>query len=243
MSPSEAAQRRAERFSARHHRFVRAALLRMRRHGLSGVNLTDLAADSPYSKGTWYNHFSSAEALYLDVALINAELHTRYVDDIRDDPTLDPSARLVSVFISSVAHAIAHPEIWNLGINARMWNKSPDDDVTGSVRRLAESERAIYGHILEFACAAQVDPGRGEEELTRALDMVRAAADGLSVLTTTKPDHRWTREVTTRQTGALLRGALTVAGFNCPPPNEMDALCAKSRERVSKLSGEWLLDG
>lgn len=240
MSGSNIAERRAANFSNRHREFLLAAIASMRSDGVTAVNLTDLAADSSYSKGTWYNHFRSAEALLVDIAVVNADIQHAYIADIIAARSLDGGAKLASVFISFVAHAITHPEIWTLGINARIWDKKPEAGVNEAVERLTAVEDRNYELILDLAYTAQLEP-RDEDATTAALDIVRAAADGLGVLTTAKAEHRWSREVTTRQTGALLTSSLAAAGFRCPSQSEMDQLCTQSWERVGRMSGEWLI--
>ncbi|PXA77081.1 TetR/AcrR family transcriptional regulator [Auritidibacter sp. NML100628] len=241
MSTSILQAHRQKTYRVRHREFLLAAIKRMRVDGLTSVNLTALASESAYSKGTWYNHFKSAEALYVEIAVVNAELLHSYVADIRDDPTLKSHERLASVFICAVAHAMTHPEIWMLGINARIWDKHSHTSLTEPVERLTQWERASYELILQFAVEAQVDGSRTADETTEALDIVRAAADGLGVLTTATAEHRWTREVTNHQTGTLLKSALAAGGFQTPTQPEMDRLCTQSWERISRHSESWLV--
>lgn len=236
-----AAERRARRFAERHDEFLRRALLAMRARGLSALNLTDLAQGSGYSKGTWYNHFSSAQALYLEIATRNAELQGRYAADILERPALPAGEQLASVFLSSVVHSILHPEIWSLSTYARVWDSSGDEDLLRVGERLARAEQDNYERILGIATRAHHRLREPGVEIARALDIVRAATDGLSVLTASAEAHRWSETVTNEQSSTLLRAALSAADFETPSREAMNTLCGLNRTRVAEISAEWIL--
>ena len=228
-------QRRKRNFGLRHQEFLKLAIKSFQEKGIEGITLTELAARSEYSKGTWYNHFSSSAEVIASLAVCNARLLTRYCGEIAASQQEMLSNKLTSVFFDHVNHAIVNQEIWTCGVLAKTWRGNETDRSLWEDLEVAEKETAVIVLDLCRETGSQLR----EDELNRNLDTVRAAVAGLCVLNVVRPVYTWAKTVSQEQSIGLVLAAIREAGLEPAPEGTVSTLWQQSRDRVERLSAEW----
>jgi AcrR family transcriptional regulator len=235
MSKAEARRRAA--FEQRHDQFLKLALSHFHTNGLGDITLTELAARSEFSKGTWYNHFDSSASVIISLAELNAKLQAQYFLEIVSDPTVRESHKLTSVFFDYVNHAILNPEIWTCGIVARVW-RANDYSEPDPLRECLRQAEGVNQQIVIDLCESIGEKRNGDELIPR-LDMVRAAAAGLCILNVVQPTYTWAKNVSAQQSIDLITAAMTQAGFEPAHEDERVEVWEASVVRTERMSADW----
>lgn len=236
---TKAELRRSLAFSRRQEDFLKIAIMHFRENGLGKITLTELAARSEYSKGTWYNHFKSSGAVIVALAELNATLQAQCFKEIVNDSSIEGREKLTAVFFDYVNHAILNPEIWTCGIIARIWRGDNESDSDPAREKLYRAEELTEQVVVDLVASQKGSGNRDKLELLAALDTIRAAAAGLCILNVVQPTYTWVKSVSGKQSIGLISAALIEAGF-IPAPKETRArLWTESYARTDRISAQW----
>jgi AcrR family transcriptional regulator len=131
-------ERKAQEVAERERMLVRLALEMVDRDGFHDLNLGKLAAESGYSKGTVYNHFTCREDLLIELSAESARRQVRYFQAIADLPWGGVWA-LYGLALAYMRHAEVAPVLFEVSITAR----------TDSVCAVASEERLKRRDLVE----------------------------------------------------------------------------------------------
>lgn len=231
--------RRKELFEHRDREFLRAAIRQFRDNGVGNLTLTNLANKSDYSKGTWYNHFSSNFSLIVSLAEVNARLQFQYFSAIVEDKALKASEKLTSIFFDYINHAVLNPEIWLCGIIARVWHSDSaelNDEKYHKLRSAEEMNRAL---VVELVSESNKDKTRTTAEILTSLDTIRAATAGLCILNIVDPNYAWSKRTFESQSIDLIVATINHCGLIAAKKESCEQLWGDSIRRTRKISSEW----
>lgn len=236
---TKAELRRSLAFARRQEDFLKIAIMHFRENGLGEITLTELAARSEYSKGTWYNHFKSSGSVIIALAELNATLQAQCFKEIVSDSSIDGREKLTAVFFDYVNHAILNPEIWTCGIIARIWRGDNETDSDPARDKLRQAEELTEQIVVDLVAPQGGNEYKDKLELFAALDTVRAAAAGLCILNVVRPAYTWAKSVNNKQSIGLISTALTEAGFIPAPIETRARLWTNSYARTDRISARW----
>jgi TetR/AcrR family transcriptional repressor of mexJK operon len=158
---SEPAQNEETGNSARKHRAILDAALKVfLRSGYLGANMDEIAALSKVSKQTIYKHFSSKEALFVEIVTSMTDLASDTVHTEQPEPAADNN---IAGFLQTYAHRQLTVVL---------------------TPRLMQLRRLVIGEVARFPELAQVLYERGPQRAIAALaqTLERLAARGLLVM-------------------------------------------------------------
>lgn len=212
------------------------------RHGRGfSLTMTQLAQGSMFSKATWYGAYASMSDVWLDAALVNAELQLGYFTDLARGAdgaaarAADVPAGAMPQLISAVylAHARRNPELWAAATSFKMMCKAPNEPFPAETAPL----KAIEDAIGETA-AGLIDPSGTADP--RDVDALRATVAGFIVLETIGPGFQWSDPGSGTDSDHLrrvLRGAGAVHGADATIPDE--ELYRLAVDVVEEHSRDW----
>ncbi|KQB85101.1 hypothetical protein Cocul_00236 [Corynebacterium oculi] len=244
---SPATRRRRLAFQRRQKDFLRIALAKFKESGIESFTLTGLAAESDYSKGTWYNHFGSISDVIVAIATENAMQQQQYFREIFSEENRPLDWKVTSIFLDYVSHAITNPEMWTCGVLSRTWARGEGDVSLEGIASLDAAEGANQEIVLRMLREGDRLAVRGEgadEALRRAkfaLHTVRAAAAGLCVLNVVDNNYAWAQETAYEQTITLILSTLETVRLPVDRVTPPEKLWESSRGRVRRLSYEWII--
>jgi AcrR family transcriptional regulator len=152
-----------------------AALRAIAAHGLDALSIPDLARGLGVTKGSFYWHFDSLQALVAAALRRWESMDREALDELR--PIRDPRARLEALFVQSMQKREAHALYVTLGL-------SSDPAVAAAVRRVSERRLAFllqaYRQLGLPAAQARARALLAYTAYVGALHLRRRRASGLS---------------------------------------------------------------
>ncbi|MEL6225517.1 MAG: TetR/AcrR family transcriptional regulator [Pseudomonadota bacterium] len=152
------------RTSERRADVIRAATKLFLQKGFAGTSMTMLGKAADIQKATLYHHFSSKEALFVACVTEGFDAGAEDLKHIRDDVSLDPTAKLTAA-IKSIQATILHSDVGRMSpIIAEVATSLPavgEQFYTGFIKR----QHDIVDAIIDEGVAAGVFRPRGREGL------------------------------------------------------------------------------